>query len=393
MLVNFLLHQRQEALQEAAGSSIQLIFGSSHLHGSRAFFTSAATLFIEPYCDSIRGMQGSHITQDIKPVYLLASAEPLLTRDWLDDAREALRAAGFEDILNLQTDTGFDWQELLQEGDMMSLFSEHKCRIVTMPTGKPGQIGSKVIQSLCQDPNQGNVYIFSVPALDRQSRNASWCKAIQAAGKIVELKPVYENQLADWLLQRAHGKGFNLDLQSALFLAERTEGNLLAADQELEKLSIRFADQSEIDFETIAASVSESSRYSHFLLVDACLAGKTRRALKILDSLEAEGYATAQLRWALQNSLEQLDRLKQAQRGGSIGDRIWQELRIWRGKQGLYQAALTRLGASRIERLLQSCATLDRLGKGQQDSEFYEQDWLQVKSLVADFSGDIGKRL
>jgi DNA polymerase-3 subunit delta len=251
---------------------------------------------------------------------------------------------------------------------MMSLFSEHKCRIVTMPTGKPGQVGSKVIQSLCEDSNEGNVYIFSVPALDRQSRNASWCKAIQAAGKIVELKPVYENQMADWLLHRANGKGLNLDLQSALFLAERTEGNLLAADQELEKLSIRFADQSEIDFETIAASVSESSRYSHFLLVD-------------------------QLRWALQNSLQQLDRLKQAQRGGSIGDRIWQELRIWRGKQGLYQAALTRLGASRIERLLQSCATLDRLGKGQQDSEFYEQDWLQVKSLVADFSGDIGIRL
>ncbi len=167
----------------------------------------------------------------------------------------------------------------------------------------------------------------------------------------------------------------------------------MAADQELEKLSIRFADQSEVDFETIAASVSESSRYSHFLLVDACLAGKTGRALKILHSLEAEGYATAQLRWALQNSLQQLDRLKQAQRGGSIGDRIWQELRIWGAKQGLYQAALARLGASRIERLLQSCATLDRLGKGQQDSELYEQDWLQVKSLVADFSGNIGNRL
>ena len=130
-----------------------------------------------------RRMQGSQITQDIKPVYLLASAEPLLARDWLDDARRALREAGFEDILNLQTDVGFNWQELLEEGDMMSLFSESKCRIVTMPGGKPGQQGSKVIKSLCENPAAGNVYIFVTPALDRQSKNASWCKAIQADGQ------------------------------------------------------------------------------------------------------------------------------------------------------------------------------------------------------------------
>ena len=335
-------------------------------------------------------MQGSQITQDIKPVYLLASAEPLLARDWLDDARQALREAGFEDILNLQTDVGFNWQELLEEGDMMSLFSESKCRIVTMPGGKPGQQGSKVIKSLCENPAAGNVYIFVTPALDRQSKNASWCKAIQSTGKMVELKPVYDNQLADWLLQRARGKGFSIDPQSAQFLAERTEGNLLAADQELEKLSLRFSGQQVIDFETIETSVAESARYSHFLLVDACLAGKTRRALKILQSLEAEGYATAQLRWALQNSLQQLDRLKLAQRSGAVSDRLWQELRIWRNQQRLYQAAMTRLGAAQIERLLQSCATLDRLGKGQQDSEFPQQDWFEIKSLVADFSGNTG---
>ena len=340
----------------------------------------------------MRRMQASRITDNIKPVYLLASAEPLLARDWLDEARSALRAAGFEDILNYQSDTGFDWQELLEEGDMMSLFSEEKCRIVTLPTGKPGQQGSKVIQRLCENPAAGSVYIFVTPALDRQSRNASWCKAIQANGELVELKPVYDNQLADWLIRRARDKGFEIDSQAALFLAERTEGNLLAADQELEKLSLRFAGRDVIDLETLEASVAQSSRYSHFLLADACLAGNTGRALKILNSLESEGYATAQLRWALQGTLEQLDRLGQSLRGGSVSDRVWQELRIWRNKQRLYQAALTRLGASQVERLLQSCATLDRLGKGQQDSELPGQDWIEIKSLVASFSGDSGYR-
>ena len=337
-------------------------------------------------------MQASDITRDLKPIYLLASGEPLLLRDWLDDARRALREAGFEDIVNLQSDTGFDWNELLQESDAMSLFASSRCRIVTLPGGKPGQQGSKVIQALCENPNPNDVYIFVVPGLDRQSRNTSWCKAIQQVGEIVELKPVYENQLADWIAQRARGKGLEIDSQSAQFLAGCTEGNLLAADQELEKLLIRFGAPCRVDFETIESSVAQSARYSHFLLVDACLAGKPRRALRILRSLAAEGYATPQLRWALQNALEQLNRLGQAQAAGGIDERNWRELRIWRNRQRLYQTALSRLPAPQIERLLQSCATLDRLGKGQQDSEFPEPDRAEIKSLVAHFSGYGGNR-
>lgn len=332
-------------------------------------------------------MQGSQITKQLKPVYLLASAEPLLTRDWLDEARRALRDAGFEDILSLQAETGFDWEALRDEGDMMSLFASCKCRIINLPGGKPGQQGGKVIQSLCEDPGDGNVYIFVTPALDRQGRNAAWCKAIGSAGEVIEIKPVYENQLADWLLQRARGKGFGIDAQSAQFLAECTEGNLLAADQELEKLAVRFTDADFIDFDTVHTSVAQSARYSHFLLVDACLAGNIRRALKILKSLQAEGYASTQLRWALQQALQQLDRLRL---GKHAGDRIWQELRIWRNKQRLYQQALARLDGRQIERLLQSCATLDRLGKGQQDSDFPAQDWYQVRALVVGFGGDKG---
>jgi DNA polymerase-3 subunit delta len=333
---------------------------------------------------ALRPMQGSQITNQLKPVYLLASGEILLTRDWLDEARRALREGGFEDILNLQVDKSFDWPGLLEEGGMMSLFSSQKCRILSLPSAKPGQQGSKAIQGLCNDPGEGNVYILVTPPLDRQSRNSSWCKAIQTSGAVVEIKPVYENQLPDWLLQRARSKGIGIDAQSAQFLAECTEGNLLAADQELEKLALRFGKQDRVDFETIQNSVAQSARYSHFLLVDACLGGNARRALRILKSLQAEGYASPQLRWALQNALEQLNRLSLAPRGA---DRVWQELRIWRNKQPLYQQALARLSCMQIERLLQSCATLDRLGKGQQDSAFPNQDWFEIRSLVAGFSG------
>ena len=189
----------------------------------------------------------------------------------------------------------------------------------------------------------------------------------------------------DWIIQRAGQKSLSIDLASAAFLAERTEGNLLAADQELEKLSIRFSEQ-ELTFEVIEESVAQSSRYNHFVLVDACLAGNARRAMKVLNSLMGEGYVTTQLLWALQSTLQQ------AQISGRISARLWQDLRIWSSKQRLFEGALTRLGLDQIERLLQSCATLDRIGKGQQDAEFPHADWLQMKSLISEFCGITPKK-
>ncbi len=332
-------------------------------------------------------MQASRISKDPSPFYLLASSEPLLVRDWLDEARGALREAGFDDIQNLVTDAGFDWDTLLEDGDMLSLFATRKCRIVNIVNGKPGQKGAKAIQSLCENIAEDTVYIFVVPGLDRQNKNAAWTKSLRAVGEVVELKPVYTNELVGWIKHRASSKGLNIDQQSAAFLAERTEGNLLAADQELEKLSIRFSGESIISFNDIEESVSQSARYNHFILVDACLAGKPARALKILDSLQSEGYVTTQIRWALQAALEQLNSLKLAQSNGNLGDQVWQALRIWRNKQRLYQAALARMTGAQIERLLQSCATLDRLGKGQQDAAYPDQDWLHLRALTGQFCG------
>ena len=331
-------------------------------------------------------MEGAPITRDLQPVYLLACSDPLLQRDWLDGARRALREAGFEDLLTLVAEPGFAWDSLLEDHGSLSLFSARKCRVVVLPTGKPGTDGGRVIRELCAAAADDSVYIFVAPALDRQTRNAAWCQQIGETGRIVELKSVDEARLPDWLQQRARTHGLELDGPAAQFLAERTEGNLLAADQELIKLKIRRGEQSRIGLAEIEEAVSRSARYSHFLLVDACLAGKARRALRILASLRAEGYATPQLRWALQAALEQLDQLKQAERFGGLGDRSWRQFRIWGQRPALFRAALARLDTVRIERLLQSCARVDRLGKGQQEGDFDGQDWHEIESLVVDFS-------
>jgi len=332
-------------------------------------------------------MQSLSLDQNSISLYLLCGDEPLLLRDWLDSARDLLKQSGFEDIQSYSTDTSFDWNDLLQEVDAPSLFADKKCRIIRIPNGKPGQQGSKIIQALCDNLPDDTIFIFVVPKLDRSSKNSSWFKRLQQVGEIVELQTVYNNQLVDWIIQRGRQKSLSIDLESASFLAERTEGNLLAADQELEKLSIRFSEQNELTFEVIEESVAQSSRYNHFVLVDACLVGNGKRAIKVLNSLIEEGYVTTQLLWALQSTLQQLTNLKQAQVSGRLSGRLWQDLRIWSSKQRLFEGAMTRLGIDQIESLLQSCATLDRIGKGQQDAEFMHTDWLQMKSLISEFCG------
>ncbi|MFV2032349.1 MAG: DNA polymerase III subunit delta, partial [Gammaproteobacteria bacterium] len=263
-------------------------------------------------------MSSINIDPDSVAFYLLASNEPLLLRDWLDQARLSLKQLGVDDVQVDVVDTGFDWDALLEDSGAMSLFANKRCRIINISSGKPGQIGSRVIQALCDRQPEDVIFIFVIPQASRQTKNSSWFKALQQAGEIVELKPIDNRQVSGWILQRAGMKQLSIDRQSAAFLAERTEGNLLAADQELEKLSIQFAGQKTVSFDAIEQSVARSARYNQFELVDACMAGDSKRALKILGSLQGEGYVTAQLRWPLQSSLEQLSRLKQAQSKGRL---------------------------------------------------------------------------
>ncbi len=330
-------------------------------------------------------MKPAQVLTSGKPIVLLASGEPLLHRDWLDSLRQLLTEQEVLDVQNLTADAGLDWDELINEGQMMSMFSERKARIIHLPTGKPGPKGAKAIQSLSDNPPEDVLFILVLPALDKQTKNSAWCKAALATGTLVELANVHPNQLPDWIIDRALAKGLSIDRQAAQFLADRTEGNLLAADQELEKLAIRFRQGEAVDFETVEESVARSARYNHFLLVDACLSGDAKRAFKILESLRAEGYVTVQIRWAIQSALQQLDQLAASRANGQLNDRLWQQLRIWQGKKRLYQAALQRLSAVQIERLLQSCATLDRLGKGQQSAAFPDQDWLVMSQLISGF--------
>ncbi len=320
-----------------------------------------------------------------RPVYLLSSDEPLLVREWLDAARKSLKESGFEEFVSHQVESGFDWNGLLEDCQSLSLFCEKKCHVIRFASNKPGQVGAKFIGQICELQLQDIVFILVMPKLDMASKNSAWMKKVIKIGEAVELKPVYANELAGWVSQRALSKGISLDHQAAMYLADLTEGNLLATDQELEKLALAFEPNAALSLQQINESISRSSRYTHYLLVDACLAGQSRRAVKILQGLQQEGFQPIQIQYAVQNAIETLLQLKLAQQNNRLNASTWQSLRIWQSKQRLYSSALSRLSYLQIERFLQSCATLDRINKGQQQPLYVDADWIALKQLVSSF--------
>ncbi len=332
-------------------------------------------------------MLPSSLTRSPRPIYLLSSDEPLLQREWLDAARQSLQQLGFAEILSYSVDAGFDWEALLQESQSLSLFSDKKCYILRFSSPRPGQVGAKYIAELCSAASDDSVLILVMPKLDMANKNTAWLKKIKQTGEVCELKPVYANQLAQWIAQRASAKGLQLDPQAAMLLADMTEGNLLATDQELEKLALSVEPGTLLNLEQIEQSISRSSRFTHYLLADACLAGQLKRAHKILQGLQQEGMVPVQILYALQGALEVLLQLKLAQQKGQLNANTWKSLRVWSSKQRLYSQALSRLGYRQIEQCLRSCAELDRINKGQQQPAYPGADWMALATLIEQFAG------
>jgi len=295
------------------------------------------------------------LTSSPKSAYLLTSDEPLLLRDWLDQAREALRGLGFEEILSYQVEAGFDWNGILEDSQNLSLFSTRKCHIIRFNSNKPGQPGARFINQILVEDLADELFILVMPGLDRAAKNSAWLRKIKESGEVCELKPVYNNQLAGWISQRATSKNIQLDHQAAQYLADLTEGNLLATDQELEKLALAFDSGALVSLEQIRESISRSARYTHFLLTEACLAGHAPRAFKILHGLELEGFQPIQVQYAIQNMLQALLQLKLAQQKNQLNDAAWRSANVWKSKQRLYSQALSRFSADQLERFLQSC--------------------------------------
>jgi DNA polymerase III subunit delta len=278
------------------------------------------------------------LARGLKPLYAIHGDETLLAQEAADKIRAAVRNAGYtERKVFSVSGAHFDWSGLLGAAQSMSLFAERQLIEIRIPNGKPGKEGSEALQRHCETLAEDVITLIHLPRLDRQQQQSGWFTALEAAGITIRIDPVERKSLPQWIAQRLAAQGQRVDegeagMHTLAFFADRVEGNLLAAHQEIQKLALLYP-QGALSFDQVEAAVLNVARYDVFKLGEAVLAGQTARVLRMLDGLRAEGEAPVLVHWTLAEDIRALKRAKEATGQGKPLPLALREARVWGAKE------------------------------------------------------------
>lgn len=310
-----------------------------------------------------------HLSKNLFPVYVISGDEPLLAQEMLDLIRDAAKKAGFSERVRINTET--DWtKNFSANAQSLSLFSTQRLLELDLTTVKLNAASSKILQEYTQQPPADTILLVRTNKLDSKTEQSSWYKALDKIGVMIQLWPITIEQLPAWILQRAKKLNLNMTKAAADILAIRVEGNLLAAAQELEKLSL--LNEEVINDQVIENAVTDNSHFDIFSLVDSALAGNTQRSLKILHNLAAEDTEPTLVLWALTREIRTLsDIAKQVKQGVSLAS-LFPKFRIWEKRQPNVRAFLQRHNLEQCWELLTSAAQIDRMIKGAEKGNIWD---------------------
>lgn len=305
----------------------------------------------------------------LAPVYLICGEEPLQFREVVDSIRAQARQQGFSERQVLEHSKDFDWSSLAAEAGNLSLFADRRV-IELRVNDKLGREGADAMRAYCDKPGQDVLLLMQAPALGWKDLKAKWAQALDKVGVIVEVRRPQGPALVQWLDRRLRAKGFVPTPEVAALLAERVEGNLLAADQEVSKLAL-LLEPGPIDPDVMRAAVGNSARYDLFDLTGAALAGDRARTQRIVRGLIGEGTAEPLLLWVLARELRILAAVAFARRQGQDVNAAFQAHQVWDNRRPMILKALERNSLSYLWRLLLECAAVDLAikGRGEGDPE------------------------
>ena len=320
------------------------------------------------------------LARGLRSAYLVTGSEPLLIAEACDAVRAAARAQGYADREVHFLERGFDWNALLADAANLSLFASR--RLIELRIGPtPDAEAQKALAGLAAQPPEDTVLLVS-GELERKTLATQWVRAFEQHGVVVVAQAVERPALPGWIRERLGRKGVRIEPAAAELLADRVEGNLLAAQQEIERIALLMPG-AELDAGSVAELVADSARYDVFELAAAAFSGQPQRALRILAGLRAEGREPPLVLWALLNDLRGLSRVAQRlERERSVDD-VCRSEQIWSNRQGPIKAALRRLSRSDIESLLVAAAAADRVAKGSLRGD----PWVALEGLVARIAG------
>ena len=317
----------------------------------------------------------SHLQGQLAGFYLVGGTEPLLVGEALDQIRDAARAQGFEDRELHTVGAQFPWAELEAGSSNLSLFGTRRILEIRLPSPSPGTQGGRVLRALAEGQSPDSLVVVGVTG--RLDARTAWVKAADASGVLVEVWPVDRSELPHWIGERSAALGLRLTAGAAALLADRVEGNLLAADQELKKLALTISD-GQVDEDAVFEAVANSARFDVFRLSDAVTDGDAARAVTVLDGLRAEGVDPVRVCWALSREIGRLTRLKSAVQQGENIDRALLRHGVWRRRMPAVKRALGRFDARRLKALLARAARTDNTVKGRTPGD----PWVALTALV-----------
>jgi len=326
-----------------------------------------------------------HLAKGLAPLYVITSDEHLLALEAADKIRSKARASGYSERDVLSVERSFKWGELLAANQALSLFGDKKLIELRIPGGKPGKDGSAALQNYAKDLNPDNLTLITLPKLDWQTAKSAWVTQLQQAAVYIEIPNVERAQLPGWIGMRLSAQGQSVDRHSLDFIADRVEGNLLAAHQEIQKLGL-LHEPGKLTYEQVHDAVLNVARYDVFKLSEAMLAGDPARLVRMLEGLKGEGEALPLVLWAVSEEIRTLLKLKAGMAQGRPLGALLKEYRIWGPRERMMEPALRRIPLPTLEAALQQAAQVDKMVKGLRAKQFAGDAWdamLQLALRVA----------
>ena len=312
----------------------------------------------------LKGEQlAAHLERELRPLYVIYGDDPLLVIEAADAIRAKARAAGFSEREVLTVLPHFDWNQLLAAGGNLSLFGDRKLIDLRIPSGKPGKEGGSALQEWCRHLSPDNLLLVTLPELDWREEKAAWFTALANAGVAVKLMAPPLAELPGWIAGRLRRQQQSADLDSLKFIAERVEGNLLAAHQEIQKLGLLYP-AGKLTLDQVRDAVLDVARYDIDGLREALLAGDAARLARLLDGLMHEGEPAPLVLWAIGEEIRTLAAIRAGLDRSRPLDQLLRDAKVWGARQNLIKKALQRLTTSGLEAALQHAERIDRMNKG-----------------------------
>ena len=318
-------------------------------------------------------------------VYLICGDEPLQLGEAAELVRADARRKGYVERELLEVESSFDWSRLHAAAQAMSLFSSRKLIELRLSSPKIGRDGSAALSAYCEHLCDDNLLLILAPGLEFRELKAKWVKTLERVGVLLQVRPVEGKRLMAWIEQRLRARGVQPGPGVAALLAERVEGNLVAASQEIEKLRLLYG-EGPLDEDRLARAISDSSRFDLFDVPEAALAGDRLRMHRVLNGLAAEGVAPSLVLWILARELRMLaDASFAARQGGGVAgyNAVLDGHRVWESRRGAVRSLIRRQPLARLYGLMSRCASVDRQIKGLLPGD----PWLGLARIGDDLAG------